>query len=629
MKTLIAVVAVLVCSWVVAEPPVPDGQMRIVMHAHYDGDDGFRTMREVIQHFKDLGAEAVVMTPHAHVLPESETYLDKYTRWLGVYRIKFKKAALTAVDYLRDVDDACDILPVVPGFEVGTDPSHFLAVPCWIEGLDRLCQEIIKIGQQINTIGYPTAIRAIDRIMQETGGFMIQAHPFNPSYPFVYDFSECQSAVGVEFMNERWSDHDNTRDRLLEVQKTTSRPAIATSGVDFHLDEGDAGTIEGFLANTKEYSGTAGKAKAIAQTFLNATAYENRLAYIPSKRWVYLFGRTQNPMLIATLIRDGRCYAAYDEARIVAITAMPGMKYKPAVGSEFVISTRGIPAESQALDFCFVDDVTKEVTKRFIRWHDDPDGTRTASVKMSDLRRDASHPGKLIISSPWFTTSAICIEASASPQVAEQPKGPTSTSIPPAVEVQTPATQPTQPTQTPATKLTTTQRPASTGGTSGTGRWSGPINHVKFHAPVDAQDQVCKPWGKLEITIVTSDYAKIVQSPGLEKASCSGSGTLTGNDGRRYSFEFVSSNLGLYYRSAEDRQNYVLSCTARLTPSLKISLPKYGEWTVDYGELYDLSLDWYFPKGGGPNAARLDVSLSRPAVMAERWVDLRGYLNAQ
>jgi len=453
-------VAVLICSWTVAAPPVPDGQMRVVPHVHYNGDDGFRSMRTAVQYFKDLGAEAVIMTPHAHVLPESETYLDKYTRWLGVYRIKFKKGALTAVDYLRDVDDACDILPVVPGFEIGTDPSHFLAVPCWVEGLDRFCEDIIKIGQQINTIGYPTAIRAIDRIMQETGGFMIQAHPFNPSYPFVYDFSECQSAVGVEFMNERWSDHDNTRDRLLEVQKTTTRPVIATSGVDFHLDESDAGTIEGFLANTKEYPGTAGKAKAIAQTFLNATAYENRLSYVPNKRWVYVYGRTQNPMLIATLIRDGRCYAAYDEARIVAITAMPGMKYKPAVGSEFVISTRGIPAESQALDFCFVDDVTKEITKRFIRWHDDPDGTRTASVKMSDLRRDPSHLGKLIISSPWFTTSAICIEASASPQVAEQPKGPTSISIPPAVVIQISRAKPIQPPQVPATKPTAGQQVA-------------------------------------------------------------------------------------------------------------------------------------------------------------------------
>lgn len=376
--------------------PVPDGQMRIMLHWHTLASDGYCSAGTSSIWAERYGAQMLMITDHAHVLGQSESELDLYDKGPLHYKIVLGKPIFTGPSYLKMVAGVRGPIPVSAWLEIGEE-SHFLVFPGYGRDMDEVMTRLVELGCKTKTLGTQKVIDQIDKILQETGGFMIEAHPMNSRYPFNYNFDGCQCAVGVEFFNGPRSEHWRNFDRLLEVQRHTARPVIATAGVDLHVPEGAAG----------EFEGAAGK--GAAQSFFKGQL-DDIISYRPSQRFTYTFGVSQDPIVIACQIRDGYGYCATGNTVITGFTSGPGTKFCPPRGTDVsYITTRGLPDSVKVMRVAFVDDETGEISENEVPWVDDYTGTRMASFSINKLRHDPTHPGKLFMATTEFVTSAVIV----------------------------------------------------------------------------------------------------------------------------------------------------------------------------------------------------------------------------
>ena len=397
MRYSVILLVLIAVPGVAQAPGVPEGQMRGIVHLHTWHSDGLLGTRSCDLWAQRYGAEFAMMSDHAHKLGDTSAMLDSYPKIPGEYRVEMGKMPIDAAGYINEIAGACDVMPTGAWLEVGEE-SHFLVCLGYGRDLARNAGEIIRLSRQTKTLGTQKVILEIDKILQETGGFMIAAHPCNSRYPFNYNFNGCRSAVGVEFFNGPRSEHWANFRELLRLQRESARPLVATGGADVHIPEGALGELEGAIE------------KDAARSFFLG-GMDELVSYRPSRRFTYIFGRSQNPVVIACQIRDARGYCAYGETVITGISAEPGTKYCPRrTNDTFSVKTRGLPRSVKMLRVAFVDDETSEISEIEVPWTDDF-GSRLASFRISQIRKYPHHSGKMFLATEEFVTSAIIVLA--------------------------------------------------------------------------------------------------------------------------------------------------------------------------------------------------------------------------
>jgi len=376
--------------------PAPEGQMRIMIHWHTTASDGLSSPQTSVLWAKKYGAEALFFSDHAHVLGREYTELDLYNKGFLHYKIAVKKPVYNGASYY-DLIRAVQGMPVGAWLEVGEE-SHFLVCPGFGDDIKEVMDEVVKLGCRTKELGTQAVIEQIAEIITDHGGFIIMAHPMNPSYPFNYNFDRVRCPVGVEFFNGARKEHWENWKRLLEVQRHSAFPAIATDGNDVHIPSDTLTELASVVGN------------AAAEGFFKDDLDELR-NYRQSKRFTYVIGKSQNPTVIACQIRDASEYCAYGSAQVVDWTSVPGTRFCPPRGQDVFYVKCRVSQDVKTMRAAFVDDETTEVTEIEVPLERDYVGLCTGQFSVNKLRKDPSHSGKLLMATTEWVTGAVIILA--------------------------------------------------------------------------------------------------------------------------------------------------------------------------------------------------------------------------
>ncbi len=300
------VLLVLSCGVASAAVSVP---MTIHMHTTDNGggvgSDGSDTIAEVAQKAFNSGAKIAVVTDHAEMISDIGAYFDE-------------------VD-LVDATYESQGLHVIGGVEIGLGESRHNHVLVFGGDVDKDVSVIFDKYATVNQLqecGYtPTLYRVIHRLacqmgngVPEVGGVdqvlkdivgaanycgaaVVAAHPtmnngILPEYPFAMSLA---GLTGVECFNH--GDFDNPVDVVkLAVEKSAGRePLFLTAGADYH---GTAASIGGKIVNGK---------------------------FAPElQRRTMVIAESNDPDAVISALREGHCYAAFGDAKIVCYLNLPG-----------------------------------------------------------------------------------------------------------------------------------------------------------------------------------------------------------------------------------------------------------------------------------------------------------------
>lgn len=288
-------------------------------HAHTNHSDGEHPASYVLERAKEAGADSVITTDHAEMLDKDSLSMRLFNYSLAPQNLLTWNKIVGFWPWFDDLHS----LGMTKGLEVGLGEkrtSHVL----YMGGNDMIAANVLYRGckesnafsyvygasnlesceKKVGKVGPEEIAQKLKRIADASGAVLVAAHPLSPKYPFtigtqLVDAVEVFDPSPVCF-NREWG-----LPVLKELAKFSNgqKPLALVSGSDYHGESTDRLGLQ----------------------------HEN---VFPSLRRHTIFPELSskdagNGYMIASHIRQRKCYATLGDARIKSMTVWPGGTFAP------------------------------------------------------------------------------------------------------------------------------------------------------------------------------------------------------------------------------------------------------------------------------------------------------------